>query len=106
MRSITQNELLDQLFGEDFAKKLQVGADQVLETAEVSSAAIADLKELGRAVLGSETGLRLLQHLVNITYTRPAYPPPAGQAAGEYAAMREGQRQIVATLINLAKDTA
>ena len=93
-----QEDLINELFGPEFGKKLRDAGQRQVERLDNRTVVIEELKDLAQGVLANEGGRLLLQKLVQLTYLKPVYPAPAGQTAGEYAAQCEGQRNIVAML--------
>lgn len=97
------NDKLDSIFPPEFLEKIATVRKQSEANIDLAQADAAEIREMAQAVLGAGQGAILLQRLTQITYLKPNYPPPAGQTAGEYAAQCEGQRQIVAMLIEWSK---
>jgi len=92
---IAGEAFISQIMMGDFARRFEE-QKQVLLTQDVQDKKeIEEFKELGRAVFNTPAGRKFLQRMAGYTLARPVYPPPAGQSAGEYAAQRAGQMNIL-----------
>jgi hypothetical protein len=97
-------ELVKGLMSPQFQERAAVMQERLLFDQERKDEEKELLIERAKAVLDNSAGHALLKDLTIRTLSRSVFPPPSGCNAGEYAAQRQGQIDMVAWLISLIGD--
>lgn len=104
LNDMNVRDYVQSIMSPDFKQRAAEMQDRILFKQDAKDEEVEKLRGLAQSVLDNPAGHALLQDLSIRTLSRPVFPPPPGSSAGEYAAQRQGQIDMITWMISLIGD--